>query len=278
MNNIRWHVALSLAGAVSLWLTGVASAVEDPMPQPGEQVTQSLDVPLLPQEALGQDLLRTLHDALPPLRDEAKETLDYWLYLPEDYAAGASGDAWPLLVFLHGAGERGEDLEAVLKHGPPKKIENGEHLPCIVVSPQCAARKLWHPEQVAALIDAIESQYRVDPDRIYLTGLSMGGYGTWATAARYPERFAAAVPICGGGKPEDMAAPLAGLPIWVFHGKQDRVVPVARSEAMVQAIREAGGGDSIRLTVYPEAGHDSWTMAYDDPELWKWLFRQKRDH
>ena len=122
-------------------------------------------------------------------------------------------------------------------------------------------------------MDDIAAKYRVDKDRIYLTGLSMGGFGTWSLAAAHPERFAAIVPICGGGNPAD-AAKLKNLPIWVFHGAKDPVVPPERSESMVKAIKAAGG--NVKLTVYPDAGHDAWTATYENPELYRWLFAQKR--
>jgi predicted peptidase len=115
----------------------------------------------------------------------------------------------------------------------------------------------------------------VDPDRVYLTGLSMGGYGTWSLAAAHPERFAAIVPICGGGNPAD-AAKLASLPVWVFHGAKDPTVPLERSKEMVEAIKSAGGNP--RFTIYPEAGHDSWTETYNNPELYQWLLEQKKSH
>jgi predicted peptidase len=116
-------------------------------------------------------------------------------------------------------------------------------------------------------------KYRIDKDRVYLTGLSMGGYGTWALAAAHPEKFAAIAPICGGGNPAE-AAKLARLPIWVFHGAKDPTVPIERSKEMVEAIKAAGG--DAKFTIYPEAGHDSWTETYNNPELYQWLLAQKR--
>jgi len=126
---------------------------------------------------------------------------------------------------------------------------------------------------VAALLDEIIVNYQVDRDRIYLTGLSMGGYGTWTLAAAYPEKFAAIAPICGGGWPED-AARLKDLPIWVFHGAKDEAVPLERSEEMVKAVEDAGG--KVKFTVYLDAEHDSWTATYGNPELYEWLLAQKR--
>ena len=127
--------------------------------------------------------------------------IDYLLYLPKDY--GKTQDKWPLMIFLHGAGERGSDLNKVKVHGPPKLVERGKGLPFIIVSPQCPSGHWWPTkvETVMALIDDIVEKYNVDESRIYLTGLSMGGYGTWAIACAHPERFAAIVPICGGGQP-----------------------------------------------------------------------------
>lgn len=197
--------------------------------------------------------------------------LRYLLYLPKDYD---QKESWPLVIFLHGAGERGDDLEKVKIHGPPKLIEAGQDFPAIVVSPQCAQGQWWTTQmlELSALIDDIEANYKVDKRRVYLTGLSMGGYGTWALAAYAPKRFAALVPICGGGEPR-RAMMLRSTPIWAFHGAKDAVVPLAQSEEMVDALKRSSG--NVKLTVYPEAGHDSWTETYDNPELWKWLFEQQ---
>jgi predicted peptidase len=194
----------------------------------------------------------------------------YLLYLPPDYA---QKDSWPLLLFLHGAGERGSDLDRVKVHGPPKLIEAGKQFPFIVVSPQCPDGQWWQPHELAALVDEIVEKYKVDTDRIYVTGLSMGGFGTWALAGFAPDRFAALVPICGGGDPMT-ARRLAHVPIWVFHGAKDPVVPLAASERMVEALKKVKG--NVKLTVYPEAGHDSWTETYNNPELYRWLLEQRR--
>jgi len=196
--------------------------------------------------------------------------MDYLLFLPEGYAKGDR--RWPLILFLHGAGETGNDVSRVKRHGPPKVVEKKKDLPFIVVSPQSPTRG-WNVEALNALLDEVVSKYRVDTDRVYLTGLSMGGYGTWALAAAHPERFAAIVPICGGGNPAT-AKRLKHLPVWVFHGARDPVVPVANSEAMVKALKEAGA--DVKFTVYPEAGHDSWTPTYDNPELYDWLLKHRR--
>jgi len=196
----------------------------------------------------------------------------YLLYLPDGY--GADPDAtWPLLLFLHGSGERGEDLGLVRPFGPPSRIERGEDLPFIVVAPQCPAEEHWEPDTLGALLDRVCATHRVDRDRVYLTGLSLGGLGTWATAAAYPDRFAAIAPICAPSLWCDYRG-LASLPIWCFHGARDPSVPVSESHEMVRRIDEAGG--SVRLTVYEDAAHDSWTRTYENPEFYTWLLEHRR--
>jgi predicted peptidase len=199
-----------------------------------------------------------------------KVTMKYLLYLPKDYGRKES---CPLLLFLHGAGERGDDLDLVKKHGPPKLIEAGKDFPFIVVSPQCPKNRRWEPFELAALLDEMVEKHKVDRDRIYVTGLSMGGFGTWSLAAYQPKRFAAIVPICGGGEPI-VAKLVTPLPAWVFHGAKDSTVPIERSERMVEAMKKAGG--DVKFTVYPDAGHDSWTETYANPHLYEWLLQQKR--
>jgi predicted peptidase len=198
--------------------------------------------------------------------------LDYLLFLPEGY--GKTNRRWPLMLFLHGSGESGTDLAKVKAHGPPKVVESKPDFPFILVSPQSPGRG-WNPDTLNALLDEIIHKYRVDKNRVYLTGLSMGGFGTWTLAAEHPEKFAAIVPICGGGNPAD-AKKLAQLPIWVFHGGKDPTVPVQRSKEMVEAVKKEGG--DVRLTIYPEAGHDSWTETYNNPELYRWLLEHTRKH
>jgi predicted peptidase len=203
---------------------------------------------------------------------EAKLKINYLLALPDKYDDDKE-KKWPVMIFLHGSGERGNDLEKVKVHGPPKLIEQGKSLPFIVVSPQCPADQMWDTSVLSAMLDAVIAENRVDESRIYLTGLSMGGFGTWDWAMRQPKRFAAIVPICGGGNPF-LAGRLKNTPTWVFHGAKDAGVPVKLSQDMVDAIKKAGG--EPKLTVYPELEHDSWTVTYENPELYKWLLEQKR--
>jgi predicted peptidase len=195
----------------------------------------------------------------------------YLLFLPDGYNEQKS---WPMILFLHGIGERGDNLELVKKHGPPKIVEKQKDFPFIVVSPQCPEDSSWIKENnfLISLLDDIVARYKVDKDRIYLTGLSMGGYGTWSLASAYPECFAAIVPICGGGEPS-AASKLKDMPVWAFHGVQDKVVSVKKSEEMVNAINALGG--NAMLTVYPDAGHDSWTKTYDNPKLYDWFLEHR---
>jgi predicted peptidase len=199
-----------------------------------------------------------------------KVKLKYLLFLPEGYAE--SDKKWPLILFLHGAGESGDNLSKVKLHGPPKIVETKPDFPFIVVSPQSPGRG-WNVDALKALLDELLEDYRVDRDRVYLTGLSMGGFGTWSLAAAHPDYFAAIAPICGGGSPSE-AAKLKSLPIWVFHGAKDNAVPLDRSQQMVDALKEAGA--DVKFTVYPDAGHDSWTETYDNPKLYEWLLEHKR--
>ena len=197
---------------------------------------------------------------------------DYLQCLPERYSADRR-TRWPLVVFLHGLGERGPDLNAVKRHGLPRLAEDGEKFPFILVSPQCPADSWWNTAAIDAFVAKICTQLRVDPDRVYLTGLSLGGYGTWTTACFNPARYAAIAPICGGGEVRH-AAQLRHVPVWAFHGAKDRVVRPARSQAMVKAVRAAGG--SAKLTVFPRVEHNSWDPAYANAELLAWLLAQRR--
>ena len=191
--------------------------------------------------------------------------------LPDGYDA-EPGRAWPLLLFLHGAGERGDSLAAVGIHGPLKERRQGRDLPFVIVAPQVPEGERWTVGRVAAALDDALATYRVDADRVYLTGLSMGGFGTWEAIQRMPGRFAAAVPVCGGGLPLGVET-AREVPVWAFHGAMDSVVPVEMSVGMVRALRRAGG--DVRFTVYPDADHDSWSETYANPEVYDWLLAHR---
>jgi predicted peptidase len=197
----------------------------------------------------------------------------YLLFLPTGYDP-ESGQRWPLMLFLHGAGERGDDLEQVKNWGVPSMVDQWPDFPFILVSPQCPAGEYWDVDALNTLLDELEERFAVDPDRIYLTGLSMGGFGTFALGLKHPERFAALAPICGGGERLWVRPEHAGLPIWVFHGAKDTVVPISRSESMVDALRAVGA--DVRFTVYPEAEHNSWSETYANRELYDWFLQHKR--
>lgn len=205
-------------------------------------------------------------------KKQVEQQLNYLLYLPENYYNDAE-NTFPLLLFLHGGGEVGDSLDLVKKHGPPALIAKGQHFPFIVVSPQNPIDKLWDDNALINLLDEITANHRVDEDRIYLTGMSRGAFGVWRLAIQNPDRFAALVPICGGGTPS-YAYRIKNLPIWVFHGAKDQVIPLSKSVEMVEALKKHGS--SVRLTVYPEAGHDSWTETYKNPELYEWLLKQSK--
>jgi predicted peptidase len=205
----------------------------------------------------------------------------YLLFLPRDYESSGS-KRWPMILFLHGAGERGTNLALVAVHGPPKIVESKPGFPFIVVSPQCPAGQRWDNDVLTGLLDQVSKEYRVDHARIYLTGLSMGGFGTWNLGLAHPERFAAIAPICGGGDPLVLLLPdpnkreaLRSLPVWAFHGARDQVVRLEESERMVNAMRRVGA-QNVQLTVYPEAEHDSWTETYDNPKLYQWFMEHRR--
>ncbi len=207
----------------------------------------------------------------------AQRTLGYLFHLPANYNAD---QRWPLILFLHGYGQSGDEVNAVREHGIARIVSEQPDFPFIVVAPQCPWHTWW-PEladDLDALLDQVISNYAVDPARLYLTGLSMGGFGAWYLGATRPQRFAAIAPICGGGYwfhgfPQQVAA-LKDTPVWAFHGAKDDVVPLAASQQLVDALQAAGG--NVRFTIYPEATHDSWTETYNNPELYAWFLQHKR--
>ncbi len=238
-------ISMLMAAACGL----VCAAAQGASPVPGQQVEQKFQTADLAE-------------------------VPYLLYLPDDYESGK--DPWPLMLFLHGRGESDGPLSLVTKWGPPRMAARGDHLPYILVSPQCPTDDSWrNPSQQSRLVELLDSiieKYDVDEDRIYLTGLSMGGSGSWRLAADHPDRFAAVVPICGRGDPHDVHK-LKDLPVWVFIGDQDR--GFQQSLKMVAAIREAGS-ERVRLTTLENIGHNSWSAAYATPSLYAWLDRQTR--
>jgi len=210
-----------------------------------------------------------------PHEDEAQvmrqAPMPHLLYLPPGYGRDGDNKRWPVVLFLHGRGESGQNLELVKTHGPPKLVSQGKQFPFILVSPQTDHG--WNAAELGRLLDHIESHHAVDRSRRYVTGLSMGGFGTWSVLSAFPDRFAAAVMICGGGDPTH-AARLQDTPIWLFHGDKDTVVPASRSQAIADALKAADG--NVRFTVYSGVGHDSWTDTYNNPEVYQWMLAQRR--
>lgn len=197
----------------------------------------------------------------------------YMLYIPDNRKPG---EKLPLVLFLHGAGERGDDVSLVSVHGPFKRIREGWAPEFICAAPQCPAGSHWNDntEKLMPFLRTLISEQNADEKRIYITGLSMGGFGTWAMMARWPGVFAAAVPICGGGMPWT-AGEFSSAPVWAFHGSADDTVDVRYSRDMVNAVNREGG--NARLTEYSGVSHDCWTKTYESEEMWTWLLSQKKD-
>ncbi|MDR2955279.1 MAG: dienelactone hydrolase family protein [Prevotella sp.] len=200
------------------------------------------------------------------------DKMNYLLQLPEGYNDEIQKD-WPLMVFLHGAGETGDDVEKVKLLGPPRKIADGYKYPFIVVSPQSPEHG-WNADFVRRLVLDLQKRYRIDEDRTYLTGLSMGGFGTWRTAQSYPELFAAIIPICGGGDSYNPWS-LENMPVWCFHGDKDDVVDIKYSQGMIDSLKPYNN-PNVKFTVYPGVGHDSWTETYNNEDVYKWMLSHKR--
>jgi predicted peptidase len=236
----------------------------------------------------GEDMAQLLEKRM--YKDADGKALRYRLLKPDRYDAHQK---YPLVLFLHGAGERGDDNIAQLIHGVPEfaKDENRKKYPCFLAAPQCPANEKWADVDWSAaqhrltdrpaeslrlaleMVESLQKEFAIDSHRLYITGLSMGGFGTWDAITRHPDRFAAAVPVCGGGD-ETKAERIARLPIWVFHGAKDDAVKPSRSLHMLAALMEAGGMPGY--SQYPNVGHDSWVPAYRDGRMLEWLFGQKR--
>ncbi len=246
---------------------------------------------LLPAVVAGQQtgfLQRTV--------EVASVTYRYQVYVPASYTPSKK---WPVVFFLHGAGERGTDGERQTDLGLPARIREMKDFPAVVVIPQCGQGAWWgDPEMEAQAFAALEQsmkEFNGDPERVYLTGLSMGGYGTWAFGYKYPEKFAALVPVCGGvvasrrfltapawhplsTSPEEpygeTASHLTTIPIWAFHGDADPRVPVTESRKLTEAVKARGG--RVRYTEYPGVAHNAWDRAYWEEELLPWLLAQRK--
>jgi predicted peptidase len=235
----------------------------------------------LPMKARAQNTNAPLPASKFKFRITRTVEMPYLYALPPDYEPGGK-KRWPLLLFLHGAGERGTDVQRVAIHGPLKLVRQGRSFPFIILAPLCPEGRRWETESLTRFLDEAVKKYAVDERRVYVTGLSMGGYGTWGLGLAQPERFAAIAPICGGGTLIDIliarrrdATALQTLPVWAFHGARDNAVPLEESERLINALRKLGAKE-VKFTVYPDAGHDAWTETYNNPEFYDWLLSHHR--
>jgi len=200
-------------------------------------------------------------------------SLNTLIHLPKNYDETKT---YPVILFLHGSGERGESVEDLnkIKSNWPLAYQAASPYEFIVVAPQCPHSSYWPilVNNLNDLLDQVIKSYRIDETRIYLTGLSMGGYGAWYLAFAYPQRFAAVAPVCGGGIPSS-AKTLANTPIWAFHGVKDDVVPVNETTDLTSKITDAGG--NVKVTLYDDVGHNAWDYAYNDQELYEWFLSHR---
>lgn len=202
-----------------------------------------------------------------------KETLSYYLYLPDNYKA-QSTEKYPLLLFLHGGGESGDSLVAIKRNGPPKLITQGKKFPFLILAPQNPyQRKWWNTRAVKQLLDSVIAANNVDPSRVYLTGLSRGGGAAWEMAVQFPQTFAAMAVVCGMAPLPYASWINKEMPIWVFHGDADKSIPVSESDNMVAKLTEMGY--NVTYSRYPGVGHDSWIQAYETEALYDWFLEQR---
>ncbi|MBB4077415.1 putative peptidase [Lewinella aquimaris] len=207
--------------------------------------------------------------------DLGRDSMHYLVYYPEGY--DTSTQDYPLVLFLHGGGEGGRDLEKVKRHGPPKRIAAGTNFPFILLAPQNRfERGFWDNVGLGYLLDDFLAANRVDTNRVYLTGLSRGGFAAWTLAMHTPQRFAALVPVCGAvAHSYDMWIP-NDLPIWVHHGTEDELIHPSESVDMIENLQRKRMTPKPKLTLYEGVGHNAWDPAYDDPKLYEWMLAQRR--
>ena len=221
------------------------------------------DVPMKPGESIHR--LK--------LHGPGADHINYLLSLPQAYVRDTRA-RFPLLVLLHGTEQRGDNPEILRSVAALTLADVDSSFPFVAVFPQCPRNAHWSPAALIELINAVEQTLRIDKDRVYLTGFSLGGYGTWQTAAAFPDVFAAIAPLCGMSDLAEVSR-LRDIPVWAFHGAQDQNVPLAESQKMADALRSIGG--HVRLTVYPDFAHDCWSITYRDSRLYLWFLAQKRN-
>jgi len=200
-----------------------------------------------------------------------KNQADYQflLHLPADSILKSKP---PVLIFLHGRSLSGTNLDLVKKYGVIHEIEKGRKVPAIVVAPQVMAGKSWEPEKIMSVLKFVQRTFDTDTNRVYVAGMSLGGYGTLRFAGAYPEVVTAAVALCGGGNPND-GCDLATVPLWIQHGNSDRAVPISESEKIVNAIKNCNGGENLKYTIHKGADHGALERIFRTDEMYDWLFQ-----
>jgi predicted peptidase len=201
-----------------------------------------------------------------------KADYNYWLYLPNDSILQNNP---PILIFLHGRSLSGSDLNTVKRYGVIHEIEKGRKIPGIVIAPQVPSGKSWEPAKIKNVLETVRAQYKTDTNRLYVTGMSLGGYGTLNFAGAYPELVTAAVALCGGGNVKD-GCDLAQVPLWIQHGNLDAAVPISESEKIVKAIKACNGGENLKYTVVKGADHGDLEKAFRTDEIYNWMFQYNK--
>ncbi len=206
-----------------------------------------------------------------------KDGYDFWLYLPEEYKDQPESEPLPVIVFLHGRSLSGNNLEKVKQYGVLNEITRRRRIPVIVVAPQCPVGQSWNPQKVMNVLNYVENNYTIDTNRVYLTGMSLGGYGVLHFTGKYPDRVAATIALCGGGNTTD-SLNLASVPLWIMHGKKDRAVPYSESKKIVDAILNVNGGQRLKSSFFENLGHRELARAFTMDEFYEWLFLHSRQH
>ena len=209
---------------------------------------------------------------LKSIRNQAE--YPFWLHLPSDSILKSKP---PILIFLHGRSLSGTNLDLVKKYGVIHEIEKGRKVPAIVIAPQVMAGKSWEPQKIMSVLKFVQSTFDTDTNRVYVAGMSLGGYGTLRFAGAYPEVVAAAVALCGGGNTID-GCDLATVPLWIQHGNQDEAVPISESEKIVKAIKNCNGGENLKYTVHKGANHGALERVFRTDEMYNWLFQFSKDN
>lgn len=187
-------------------------------------------------------------------------------YLPENYESVVQ--KYPLLIFLHGAPQRGDDAKVLKEEGLPKELERGMKIPFVVVIPHCPIGESWNSQKLYDLYNETVKNYRIDKSKVYITGFSMGGFGTLKFVRDYPGLFAAAAPVCSGGS-KYFAEEISSVPMWFFHGDSDKIIEIENTKELVDEMKKYGA--DIKFTIYKDAGHDVWTATYKKQELYDWF-------